>query len=133
MPLPRALARFNRYVTNPIVRLFAGWAPGLCILRHIGRRTGREYAIPLNVFEAEGGYMFALTYGPGADWVKNVRKAGSCTIRRRGQEFHLDNPRFVTTVEGMAHMPAVARPILRLANVTEFLRMDQADPTRFRA
>lgn len=133
MPIPRAVARFNRYATNPIARLFAGWAPGFCILRHTGRRTGRKYAIPLNVFEAEHGFVFALTYGPDADWVKNVMTAGTCTIRRRSQEVQLDDPRLISTEEGMARMPAAARPLLRLANVTEFLRMDEADPHRFRA
>jgi hypothetical protein len=37
----------------------------------------------------------------------------------------------VTTEEGMAHMTPLARPLLRLANVTEFLRMDEI--LRFRA
>jgi deazaflavin-dependent oxidoreductase (nitroreductase family) len=131
MPIPRAVARFNRYVTNPIVRRFAGWAPGFCLLRHVGRRTGREYEIPLNVLEAEDGFVFALTYGSDADWVKNVLRAGTCSIRRHNKEMRLTNPRPVTTEEGMAHMTPLARPLLRLANVTEFLRMDEI--LRFRA
>ena len=27
MQLPQGLARFNRHVTNPIQRIWAGWAP----------------------------------------------------------------------------------------------------------
>lgn len=130
MPIPRAVARFNRHVTNPIVRLFAGWAPGFCLLRHVGRRTGREYEIPLNVFEAEDGFVFALTYGSNADWVKNVLAADTCTIRRHRRQIRLAHPRLITTGEGMSHIPAGARPLLRLANVTEFLRMDDADVLR---
>src|SRR5690625_3517950 len=34
MQLPQWLARFNRYVTNPIQRLWAGWAPTFGILEH---------------------------------------------------------------------------------------------------
>jgi deazaflavin-dependent oxidoreductase (nitroreductase family) len=129
MPIPRAVARFNRYVTNPIVRLFAGWAPGFCILRHVGRKTGREYEIPLNVFEAEGGFVFALTYGSDADWVRNVRAAGTCTIRRRGELVALANPRLISTGEGMSHMPSPARVLLRLTKVTEFMRTDEVART----
>ena len=125
MPIPRAVARFNRYVTNPIVRRFAGWAPGFCILRHTGRRTGREYVIPLNIFEAEHGFVLALTYGSDADWVQNVLAAGSALIRRRGDDIALTNPRLIPTEEGMSHVSAGARPFLRLAHVTEFLRMDE--------
>lgn len=124
MPLPRGIARFNRYVTNPIARRVAGWAPGFCILTHMGRRSGREYRIPLNVFETEGGFVFALTYGSDTDWVKNVMAAGRCTIQYRRRVLELSEPRFLETAEGMTQMPTVARFLLRKVNVTEFLSMD---------
>lgn len=126
MPIPMAVARFNRYVTNPIVRRFAGWAPGFCILTHVGRRSGREYRIPLNVFRSDDGFVFALTYGSDADWVKNVMTAGGCTIRYRRADIALERPRFLPTEEGMAHMPPPARIMLGLVDVTEFLEMDVA-------
>ncbi len=37
MQLPQWLARFNRYVTNPIQRIWAGFAPTFGILEHVGR------------------------------------------------------------------------------------------------
>lgn len=118
-----AVARFNRYVTNPIARRFAGWAPGFCILTHVGRRSGRHYRIPVNVFGTGDGFVFALTYGPDADWVKNVMAAGGCTIRYRRDDFFLERPRFLPTAEGMAVMPPPVRMMLGLANVTEFLHL----------
>lgn len=36
MQLPQWLARFNRYVTNPVQRIWAGWAPTMGILEHTG-------------------------------------------------------------------------------------------------
>jgi deazaflavin-dependent oxidoreductase (nitroreductase family) len=126
VPIPKSIARFNRYVTNPVVRRFAGWAPGFCILTHVGRHSGRRYDIPLNVFEAPGGFVFALTYGPDTDWVKNVIAPGGCTIRHKRRDFTLTNPQFITTEEGMASMPAPVRVVLRLIDVTEFLRMEDS-------
>ncbi|MFP3913912.1 MAG: nitroreductase family deazaflavin-dependent oxidoreductase [Actinomycetota bacterium] len=126
MPLPGAVARFNRYVTNPIARRVAGWAPGFCILEHVGRRSGRRYRIPLNLCRADGGFVFALTYGPDTDWVKNVMAAGGCSIRHRRRHYGLTRPRFLPTEEGMSHMPPPVRAMLRLVGVTEFLRMDCA-------
>lgn len=123
MPLPKSVARFNRHVTNPLARRVAGWAPWFCILTHVGRHSGRAYHTPLNVFQAPGGFVFALTYGPDTDWVKNVMAAGGCTIRHRGTDFTLTDPRFITTEEGMAHVPASVRVLLRLLDVTEFLWM----------
>ena len=35
MQLPQWLARFNRYFTNPIQRMGAGWAPTMGILKHV--------------------------------------------------------------------------------------------------
>ena len=53
MQLPQRLARFNRHVTNPIQRMWAGWAPSFGILEHVGRRSGKAYRTPLTVFNAE--------------------------------------------------------------------------------
>jgi hypothetical protein len=44
--LPQCLARFNRHVTNPIQRIWAGWAPGMGILEHAGRNSGKQYRTP---------------------------------------------------------------------------------------
>ena len=123
MPIPKPIAWFNRHVTNPIVRRVAGWAPGFCILTHVGRRSGQTYDTPLNVFDAPDGFVFALTYGPDTDWVKNVMAADGCTIRHKRRDVALTHPRFITTEEGMAHMPAPVRVVLQLLDVTEFLRV----------
>lgn len=123
MPIPMAVARLNRYVANPVARRIAGWAPGFCILTHVGRRSGREYRIPLNVFRADDGFVFALTYGSNTDWLKNVMAAGSCTIRYRRADFSLEQPRFFPTEEGMGHVPLPVRVILELIAVTEFLHL----------
>jgi deazaflavin-dependent oxidoreductase (nitroreductase family) len=95
-PIPRAVARANRRVLNPVMRLVAGRLPGFGLLTHVGRRTGRRYTIPVNVFpDGESGFRIALTYGRNAEWVRNVRAAGRCTLRTRGREVELVEPRLV--------------------------------------
>lgn len=126
MPIPRAVARFNRYVTNPVVGLFAGWAPGFCILHHVGRLSGRTYSIPVNLAEDGDSFVFALTYGANSDWVANVMVAGGCTIRHRRTEIPLTDPRFLSPDEGIRYFSGPARLMLGAANVTEFLRLDRA-------
>lgn len=125
MPIPRAVARFNRYVTNPLVRLVAGWMPGFCIMRHVGRRTGRVHSIPMNVFKDGSGFVFALTYGSGTDWVKNVLASGECVITRQLRDIPLDRPGFLTEEEGMARIPLPVRLVLTELDVTEFLRLER--------
>jgi hypothetical protein len=48
----RWLARINIVLTNRITSLFAGWLPGFGILTHVGRKSGKVYRTPVNVFRA---------------------------------------------------------------------------------
>src|SRR5437879_2238381 len=92
MPLPRALARFNRRVTNRVSGVVAGRAPGFGIVVHGGRKSGRVYRTPVNVFAHDGGYRIALTYGQDADWVKNVLAAGEFELETGGRTVALADP-----------------------------------------
>lgn len=92
MQLPQWLARFNRHVTNPIQRMWAGWAPGFGILEHSGRKSGKTYRTPLNVFTTDDGVAILLSYGPDRDWLKNITVAGGGTLKRRGQTFRVTDP-----------------------------------------
>lgn len=89
MQLPQWLARFNRHVTNPIQRLWAGWAPTMGTLEHVGRKSGKRYRTPLTVFSTDEGVAVLLTYGPNRDWLKNVTAAGSGRMTRYGKTFEV--------------------------------------------
>ncbi|HKX75495.1 MAG TPA: nitroreductase family deazaflavin-dependent oxidoreductase, partial [Acidimicrobiia bacterium] len=109
MPIPLAIARFNRYVTNPITRLFAGWAPMFAIVYHRGRRSGNTYNTPVNIFPTQGGFVIALTYGSNVDWVKNLLAAGEATIRYRSKLIWVTEPELISTEVGMSAMPMLVR------------------------
>ncbi|MGH7129463.1 MAG: nitroreductase family deazaflavin-dependent oxidoreductase, partial [Planctomycetaceae bacterium] len=84
MPLSRRVARFNRVVTNRTIGRLAPRMPGFGVVHHKGRRSGREYRTPVNIFRRPDGCVIALTYGRGADWVRNVLAAGECDLLTRG-------------------------------------------------
>ncbi len=125
MPAPRWLARFNRRVTNVLGRRVAGWLPGFAIVDHRGRRSGTAYRTPVNAFARPGGYVIALTYGPGADWVKNVLAAGGCELEVERRRVHLVHPQIIHD-PCQRLVPALVRPILRLVNVEDFLELSIA-------
>src|SRR5207248_8043902 len=81
----KTLAAFNLAVTNRITSRFAGRLPGFGIVTHIGRKSGRVYHTPINVFRAPNGFLMALTYGQESEWVKNVMAAGGCELKARGR------------------------------------------------
>ncbi|MTD57264.1 nitroreductase family deazaflavin-dependent oxidoreductase [Amycolatopsis pithecellobii] len=125
MVLSKRLARFNRVATNRVAGKIVGWAPGFGKVVHRGRKSGREYRTPVNVFGTPTGYVVALTYGAGADWVRNVLAAGGCELETRGKLVKLTNPRVVHD-EKRQVMPLPARQILGLVRVSEFLYLDRA-------
>jgi deazaflavin-dependent oxidoreductase (nitroreductase family) len=112
MQLPQWLARFNRHVTNPIQRLWAGWAPTMGILEHVGRKSGKPYRTPLSVFSTGEGVAIMLTYGPNRDWLKNLQSAGGGRLRRYGKTFELTDPRVVSKAEAAQSVKGLWRPIL---------------------
>ncbi|OBI33526.1 peptidase [Mycobacterium sp. E1386] len=108
MQMPQGLARFNRRVTNPVQRLWAGWLPPFAIVEHVGRRSGKPYRTPVNVFSADvdgkPGVAILLTYGPDRDWLKNLTAAGGGRMRRNGKGFGIADPRVVTKTEAAEHV-----------------------------
>jgi deazaflavin-dependent oxidoreductase (nitroreductase family) len=121
MPLPERLARFNRVVTNRIARRVAGRAPGFAIVEHVGRRSGRTYRTPVNIFrEGEDRYVIALTYGRDSQWVRNVLAAGGAEVVTRGRRLRLIEPAIVRD-EQRAMMPAGVRSVLGAIRVNDFM------------
>ena len=125
MVLPRALARFNRVVTNRIGRVVAPRVPGGGIVVHRGRRSGREYRTPIAVFQRPGGYAVALTYGPDAEWIRNVLAAGGATLETQGRRVRVTNPRVIHD-PARRLVPLPVRDVLRLIGADTFLLLDAA-------
>ncbi|NGN64999.1 nitroreductase family deazaflavin-dependent oxidoreductase [Streptomyces sp. A7024] len=120
MVLSRRVARFNRVATNRVSKYVVGWAPGFGMIVHKGRKSGTEYRTPVNVFRAADGFVVALTYGPGADWVKNVLAEGGCTVITRRRSHRVYDPELVHD-ETRQLMPPVVRQILGLLDVQDFM------------
>ena len=92
------------------------------MIEHVGRRSGRTYRTPVNVFPTADGYVFALTYGASTDWVRNVAAAGSATLRTRGRTIALTDPRIYVDRRYTGIRPP-ERWVLPLLGADEFLRM----------
>ena len=126
MPIPRSVARFNRLVTNPIQRVWAGRLPGFAIVEHVGRRTGRRYRTPVNVRRQSHGFTIALTYGAETDWVRNVLAAGGGHVIYRSERINFTEPTIATGSDVLAAWPAPARFVLRLLRVDSVMQLRAA-------
>jgi deazaflavin-dependent oxidoreductase (nitroreductase family) len=114
------LARINLAVTNRITGLFAGWVPFFGIITHIGRKSGRRYRTPVNVFRKENGFAIALTYSERAEWVKNVMAAGGCELETRGLKYRLSSPKVVHD-PARSRFPFLARIVLRVVGASDYI------------
>ncbi|WP_199254020.1 nitroreductase family deazaflavin-dependent oxidoreductase [Mycolicibacterium mengxianglii] len=109
MQLPQWLARFNRRVTNPVQRIWAGHLPAFGILEHVGRKSGKTYRTPLNVFPTSDGVAILLSYGPNRDWLKNLTAAGGGRLTRHGTTFDVVDPTVVPKAEAAQQVTGIAR------------------------
>jgi gluconokinase len=125
--IPKAVARFNARVTNHLARPFAGRLPGFAIVTHVGRRSGRTYHTPVNMFRDGERYVFALTYGADSQWVKNVMATGECDVGTRGTTLRLRDPEIFSDPNRRL-VPAPVRLVLGAINVSEFMSMRPVEP-----
>jgi deazaflavin-dependent oxidoreductase (nitroreductase family) len=121
----RFMLPFTTQVFNRFSRLFVHWLPYFAIISYRGRKSGKTYHTPMNVFRDGDDYVFALTYGSDVQWVQNVLAAGEADLRIRNRIIHLMDPEMF--VDPTRHlMPPPVRIALGWARVSEFLRMRPA-------
>jgi deazaflavin-dependent oxidoreductase (nitroreductase family) len=115
---------FNKRFLNPLMLRFAG-LPGIpiAVIYHVGRRSQKYYQTPLIVEPMDGGFMFALTYGPKVDWYRNIQAAGQATLHWHGSEYVLENPELVSAQVGRQAFPAPLRAILQLIGPEHYSKM----------
>ena len=101
MAVRRRLARFNKYVSNPIQRMWAPYLPPYAVVEHVGRRSGTSFRTPV-VAAADGEHVvIAMLYGEESDWVRNVLVADQATVVRRGRRIEVTSPRIVGSDDEM--------------------------------
>jgi deazaflavin-dependent oxidoreductase (nitroreductase family) len=121
----RWLAKTNIAFTNRITSLFAGWLPGFGILTHVGRKSGKVYRTPVNVYRAPNGFVIALTYSSQSEWVKNVLAAGGCELQTRGKKYQLSAPEVVSDPT-RGRFPLPVRIVLRIVGADEYVELSIA-------
>ena len=124
----RWLAKINIAFTNRITVLFAGWIPGFGILAHVGRKSGKVYRTPVNVFRASNGFIIALTYSSQSEWVKNVLAAGGCELKTRGKKYQLSAPKVVRD-STRKRFPFPVRLVLRTVGANEYMELSKSPAT----
>src|SRR3984893_13093163 len=117
----RWVAAFNLAITNRIASRFAARLPGFGIVTHVGRKSGRLYRTPVNVFREPDGFLIALTYGRECEWVRNVL-AGGCQLESRRVLYQLSAPTIVHDPT-RRRFPLLVRMILGIIGANDFMQL----------
>ncbi len=132
MPIPNRIRFINKRFTNRIMILIAGKRHSpIALLRHTGWKSGKKYEIPIMVEPTANGFIFALTYGTGVDWYRNIAATNAAELRWKGGEYHLSNQRKVEADKGREAFGRFKGAILRKAGVNDFIAMDSAQKDNF--
>ena len=101
----RLIAVLNKHVTNRVVLLWAGRVPGMAVVEHEGRRSGRSYRTPVMALVSGQRFWVVLNYGAGSDWVANVLAADGASIRHRGRQRRIGDVRVLPAPRSGAPLP----------------------------
>src|SRR5437588_10934525 len=87
-----------------------------------GKKSGKVYRTPINVFRASNGFIIALTYSSQSEWVKNVLAAGGCDLETRGKKYQLSAPKVVGDPT-RRRFPIPVRIVLKLVGADEYMEL----------
>ncbi len=122
-PRIRGTRKLNERANAFFLKIAGGRFRAYSLLKHRGRKSGREYRTPISAFPLGDGFVLALLYGDAAevDWCRNVMAAGECILKTRGQEFQLEKPEIIPASEALQAYPLLFRFYYRVSRVRQFL------------
>ena len=112
MKFPVWLENFQIRYVNPLAVPAARFIPGVTVIRHRGRTSGRDLQTAVSAYRKGATVAIMLAHGK-TNWVKNILAAGEADIRIGRRDLHLVNPRIVPAGTDDPSLPALARAAAR--------------------
>ena len=113
--LRKGFLNLLKHTLNPLTKHLARSSLGpFCIVRHVGRKSGKLYETPIIVSPVEDGFVIELTYGYDVDWHKNLLAASGCTLLWHGKGYTINSIERLDTETGRAAFPFPQRLILQI-------------------
>lgn len=116
---------FNKRVLNPAMMKLAGrrrWYAA--VLRHRGRRSGKEYATPVVAQPVAGdAFIIPLPYGEQVDWLKNLLAAGRAEVEAKGETYDVFEPEVIDAGAAFPLLDERHRRTWRRFGIERFLKV----------
>jgi len=115
---------FVKRFINPVLRNLAHSSIGpFALLRHMGRKSGKTFEIPIMVWRVADGFVIVLTYGSHVDWLRNLQAAGRGSLLWHKREYALQKPEFIDAKTAETALPTLIKNALRMRGVHEFVKI----------
>lgn len=128
-PLLGAIRVSNRYLLNPLMLRLAGhkhWYAS--VIRHTGRRSGKQYATPVVADRTADGFVIPLPYGTGVDWLQNVLAAGQANVSAQGESYDVAQPEVIDAEAALPMLSADRKRTFARLGIAHYLRVRDASP-----
>lgn len=77
----KLITTFQRWILNPVTKLFAGFLPGLVLLETTGRRSGLPRRTPLGAHLDGTTLWIVAEHGWRANYVRNIQADPKVRVR----------------------------------------------------
>ena len=108
MVFPVWFERFQVKYLNLLVQPIARYTPGLSVIKHRGRTSGKPYETVVTAYRKGNVLAIALAHGK-TNWVKNVLAAGEADLHFIRKQVHLINPRVLPAGSDGDGLPWLAK------------------------
>ena len=90
------------------------------IIKHVGRRSGREYVNPASAYPIGDGFVIPILYGLDSQWVRNVLHTGALTLVTHGSERALQRPELIPKAQALPAFPRWQQRTLKSRRIENF-------------
>ena len=117
---------FTPFLNRYIVRIAGSkLTPMWALIRHRGRRSGREYWTPVTARPVRGGFAIPVAFGEGADWYRNVMASGEAAIRWGGAWHAVIEPAAIDPDSAAFAFPGWQRALFRALGIRRFVYLKE--------
>ncbi|MGZ8803081.1 MAG: nitroreductase family deazaflavin-dependent oxidoreductase [Mycobacterium sp.] len=116
MLFPPWLERLQIKYINPLVRPFSKRMPGMGVITHRGRTSGKQYETIVTPYRKGRTLAIGLAHGK-TNWVKNVLAAGEADIQIGKKNLHLVNVRVLPAGTVDPSLPRMAQVVGKRSGV----------------
>jgi deazaflavin-dependent oxidoreductase (nitroreductase family) len=123
-PLLRAIRIANKYLLNPVMGSLAGQKNSYAaVIRHTGRKSGKQYSTPVGADRTQDGFIIPLGYGTQVDWLQNVLVAGRATVSAEGETHDVTEPEIIDAATALPLLSPKRRRTFERVGIAQYLKV----------